>query len=97
MKNGQVKNITYVRYVLGLKRNLLSVGQMMYQNYKVEFDEGHCFMKDKLNNYAVVAKGEVTEDGLFKFTTPVNEAQALQATINLDGRLWHQRFGHMNS
>jgi hypothetical protein len=40
MKNGQVKNIIDVLYVLGLKRNLLSIGKIIRQNYKVEFDEG---------------------------------------------------------
>eukprot|EP01018_Ginkgo_biloba_P031822 Gb_30314 [translate_table: standard] len=50
--------------------NLLSVGQMMEQDYKMEFDNGECLIKDKLNKGKVVAKGELTTDRLFKLAIP---------------------------
>eukprot|EP01018_Ginkgo_biloba_P037623 Gb_00288 [translate_table: standard] len=43
---------------------------MMEQDYKLEFDNGECLIKDKLNKGKVVAKGELTYDRLFKLVIP---------------------------
>jgi hypothetical protein len=39
-----------------LKKNLLYVGQMMEQNYKLLFDNKECLIMDKLNKNAVVVR-----------------------------------------
>jgi hypothetical protein len=43
-----------------LKKNLLFVGQMMEKNYMLVFDNKVCVIMDKLNQNAVVARGEMT-------------------------------------
>eukprot|EP01018_Ginkgo_biloba_P022741 Gb_37666 [translate_table: standard] len=70
INTGETKNISDVFLILGLKMNLLSLGQMMEQDYKLEFDNGECLIKDKLNKGKVVAKGELTTDRLFKLVIP---------------------------
>eukprot|EP01018_Ginkgo_biloba_P028148 Gb_21118 [translate_table: standard] len=86
----ETKNILDVLLVLGLKMNLLSVGQMMEQDYKLEFDNGECLIKDKLNKGKVVTKGELTTDRLFKIVIPP-QPYVLDESI-----LWHCRYGHFN-
>jgi hypothetical protein len=59
---------------LTLKKNLLSVGQMMEQNYKLVFDNKECLIMDKLNQSAVVARGEMIEDIIFKLSFDSNNS-----------------------
>eukprot|EP01018_Ginkgo_biloba_P034677 Gb_28622 [translate_table: standard] len=92
---GETKNISDVLLVLGLKMNLLSVGQMMEQDYKLEFDNGECLIKDKLNKGKVVAKGELTVDRLFKLVIPP-QPYVLKTTTADESILWHCRYGHLN-
>eukprot|EP01018_Ginkgo_biloba_P014921 Gb_20081 [translate_table: standard] len=75
--------------------NLLSVGQMMEQDYKLEFDNGECLIKDKLNKGKVVAKGELTSDRLFKLVIPPQPYVLKMTTID-ESILWHCRYGHLN-
>jgi hypothetical protein len=49
-----------------LKKNLLSVGQMMEKNYKLVFDNKEYLIMDTLIKTVVVARGEMTEDRIFK-------------------------------
>eukprot|EP01018_Ginkgo_biloba_P038963 Gb_30261 [translate_table: standard] len=70
--------------------NLLSVGQMMEQDYKLEFDNGECLIKDRLNKGKVVAKGELTTDRLFKMVIPP-QPYVLKATTINESILWHCR------
>ena len=46
MPNGQEKQIQSVMYVLGLKKNLISVFTIIDQHLKVEFVKSHCLIKD---------------------------------------------------
>eukprot|EP01018_Ginkgo_biloba_P036303 Gb_23548 [translate_table: standard] len=75
--------------------NLLSVGQMMEQDYKLEFDNGECLIKDKMNKGKVVAKGELTFDRLFKLVIPP-QPYVLKTTTTDESILWHCRYGHLN-
>eukprot|EP01018_Ginkgo_biloba_P037890 Gb_39221 [translate_table: standard] len=75
--------------------NLLSVGQMIEQDYKLEFDNGERLIKDKLNKGKVVAKGELTSDRLFKLVIPP-QPYVLKTTKIDESILWHCRYGHLN-
>eukprot|EP01018_Ginkgo_biloba_P037147 Gb_15820 [translate_table: standard] len=94
-ETGETKNISDVLLVPGLKMNLLSVGQMMEQDYKLEFDNGECLIKDKLNKGKGVAKGELTTNRLFKLVIPP-QPYVLQTTTTDESILWHYRYGHLN-
>eukprot|EP01018_Ginkgo_biloba_P022327 Gb_26269 [translate_table: standard] len=95
IETGETKNISDVLLVPGLKMNLLSLGQMMEQDYKLEFDNGECLIKDKLNKGKVVAKGELTIDILFKLVIPP-QPYVLKVTTTDESILWHCRYGHLN-
>ena len=41
------KRISSIFYVLGLKHNLLSVGQLLLRGFHVHFNEDMCEIKDK--------------------------------------------------
>eukprot|EP01018_Ginkgo_biloba_P011815 Gb_21812 [translate_table: standard] len=75
--------------------NLLSVGQMMEQDYKLKFDNGECLIKDKLNKGKLVAKGELTSDRLFKLVIP-SQPYVLKTTITYESILWHCNYGHLD-
>eukprot|EP01018_Ginkgo_biloba_P005754 Gb_37606 [translate_table: standard] len=68
---------------------------MMEQDYKLEFDNGECLIKDKLNKGKVVAKGELTMDRLFKLVIPP-QPYVLKATTTDESILWYCRYGHLN-
>ena len=69
---------------------------MMEQNYRLEFDNGECLIKDKKNRGAIVAKGELTKDRLFKLVLSPKSIQALKTKVEDENSLWHKRFGHLN-
>eukprot|EP01018_Ginkgo_biloba_P035024 Gb_16475 [translate_table: standard] len=91
----ETNNISDVLLVPGLEMNLLSVGQMMEQDYKFEFDNGECLIKDKLNKGKVVAKGELTTDRLFKLVIPP-QPYVLKTSTTDKSILWHCKYGHLN-
>eukprot|EP01018_Ginkgo_biloba_P035951 Gb_31146 [translate_table: standard] len=68
---------------------------MMEQDYKLEFDNGECLIKNNLNKGKVVAKGELTTDRLFKLVIPP-QPYVLKATTTDESILWHCRYGHLN-
>jgi hypothetical protein len=54
--HGKKKFIDDTLLTQALKKNLLSVGQMMEQNYNLVFDNKECLIMDKLNHNEVVEK-----------------------------------------
>ena len=53
-KQGEVKNIYDVYYVLNIKHNLLNIGQLMEHGYDVNFHDTYCKIFDP--NRKFVAK-----------------------------------------
>jgi len=51
---------------------------------------------DNLNQNAIVAKGEMTEDIIFNLSFDSNNSQSLKATKEENSKLWHLRMGHLN-
>eukprot|EP01018_Ginkgo_biloba_P036731 Gb_30317 [translate_table: standard] len=68
---------------------------MMEQYYKLEFDNGECLIKDKLNKGKVVTKGELTSDRLFKLVIPPQPYVLKMTTID-ESIQWDCRYGHLN-
>ena len=48
LPDGKIKNISYVWYVPGIKKNLISVSKITSQDIEVEFFESYCIIKDLL-------------------------------------------------
>eukprot|EP00253_Pinus_taeda_P001602 PITA_01602 len=79
-----------------LKKNLVSIGQMIEKNYKLVFDNKECLIMDKLNENEVVARGEMTEDKIFKLSFDSSNSQSFKATKKENSKLWNLRMGHLN-
>ena len=93
VRNGIFKN---VKLVPQLSTNLLSVFQIANQEYKIEFYNDKCLVKDVNNNYKVVAIGKV-ENGLYKFQEFIeNKDVCAIAKYDDVSRLWHELMGHIN-
>jgi hypothetical protein len=69
---------------------------MIEKNYKLVFDNKECLIMDKLNHNAVVEKGEMTEDRIFKLSFDSSNSQSLNATEEMKNKIWHLRMGHLN-
>ncbi|KAL0461981.1 UNVERIFIED_CONTAM: hypothetical protein Slati_0085700 [Sesamum latifolium] len=65
-KGGKTNVIKDVFYVPDLTQKLLSVGQLLKKNYKVEFDNDICIIIDKQRKY-IVAKIKMSQNKVFPF------------------------------
>ncbi|KAE8690148.1 hypothetical protein F3Y22_tig00110925pilonHSYRG00035 [Hibiscus syriacus] len=90
LPNQTTWKLTGVRYILGLKRNLISIGQLDGEGYSTTFSG--CEWKIT-KGALVIARGKKT-DTLYVTSNLEN----IIATIDADGKsnLWHQRLGHMS-
>ena len=80
-----------VRYIPGIKKNLISVGQLDSTGYAVEFGKGSWkIVKDAM----VVARG--TKSGtLYTTAGCINMAPVAEGASS--SCLWHHRRGHMST
>ena len=83
-----------ILYVLGLKKNLLSILGLEKKGFRVAFMDGQVFiwLKGKTIDDAIVI--EVKEGGLYKLKGRLDQA-LVHSTIN-SCELWHQIFAHLH-
>ena len=93
--DGQFKQIHNVKYVLGIKKNLIYVSTITDNDMKVEFDKYKCHVKDVQDHYRVIATGS-RFGGLYKLDAIKGNHQALASLAISNVELWHQRYGHLN-
>jgi hypothetical protein len=53
---------------------------MMEKNYKLMFDNKECLIMNNLNKNAVVERGEMTEDRIFKLSFDSSNSHSLNVT-----------------
>jgi hypothetical protein len=84
----------YILYVLGLKKNLLSISDLEKKGFKVSFIDGEVLMwaKGETLNEAIIIGSE--ENGLYKLKGH-SEASMAHAIEN-SCELWHRRLSHIN-
>jgi transposase InsO family protein len=88
--NGSTLTLHGVRHIPGLKRNLLSVGQLDEEGYEVTFG---CSTWKITKGAMVLARGK--KEGTLYMTNNVQESIA-NAEDDGDANLWHCRMGHMS-
>ncbi|GJR87113.1 gag-pol polyprotein [Tanacetum coccineum] len=97
MHDGTVRTIRDVRHVEGLKKNLLSLGQLDDLGCKVEIQNK--IMK-VIKGALVLMKGEKVAANLYQLKGEImEEAKASVASHSLSHRVavsWHQKLGHMS-
>jgi hypothetical protein len=61
-------NLTNVKYVPSIQKNLVSMGSIADTSRLVVFSDQHCWMLDKFDNKRVVASGHCDpSNGLYSF------------------------------
>ena len=82
-----------VLYVLGLKKNLLSISTLDKKGYRVAFIDGQVLMWSKGKTLEdVVVIGE--EGGLYKLKGHPEKTLVHETTSSSE--LWHRRLAHIN-
>ncbi|XP_042391858.1 uncharacterized protein LOC121982918 [Zingiber officinale] len=89
-KEGKDNIIKDVLYVPELTQNLLSVGQLLQKNYKVEFNNDHCVIIDKQKKLTM-ARIKMSQNKVFPLNLPLAEKVALQSMTDGDHKIWHLR------
>ena len=91
--------INEILYVPKIKKNLLSISQMLDKNMKVEFDivkgENICFIHDKSKGCQIIAKAKGVER-MFLLEVVASNNQTLNVCVVDVTTLWQCRFEHMN-
>jgi len=95
LSSGNIRSIQNVIYVLGIKKNPISVSMIIDQNLKVEFLKSYCIIKDLLDHLKPIATG-IRVGSLYKLNVTSTPHQALNSTSTITVNLQHQRLGHIN-
>jgi hypothetical protein len=95
--NGIYHVITDVFFVLELKNNLLSIGQLMEKGLAVTMQQGKCKIFHPVKG--LIIEIAMTHNRLFTIIghCKSTQDQAYFSTINTDqATLWHHRYGHLS-
>ncbi|MCO5578651.1 hypothetical protein L7F22_032495 [Adiantum nelumboides] len=99
ISNGSYLCLPDVLYVVGIKKNLLSISSLAKNHIWVIFEDDRCIARDRENGYSLITTG-TPKNGLFVLDCYEKQihvcivktkTQAMQ-----DAELWHARFGHVN-
>ena len=94
LKSGKIMKMKEVLYVLGLKKNLLSISALDKKGFTVAFVDGEFLMwpKGKIINDATVIG--VEEGGLYKLKEHTDSTLTTNTISSCE--LWHRRIDHVN-
>ena len=104
-KKGENKEIQTVYFAPGMKHNLMSIGQLIQNGYKVLMENDKCVIQEKDGSKNLLATVQKTKNKMFPlrietcFSSQVGAApptqSALRSVIEDPSRLWHLRYGHL--
>ncbi|KAK3000462.1 hypothetical protein RJ639_021063 [Escallonia herrerae] len=89
----------FIRDVLlvpDLEHNLLSLGQLLENDYTLQFQDKCCIIYDKKGSKDVVTKIKIEKNRSFPINFRYTSGVAMKASIVEDSWLWYRRFGHIN-
>jgi hypothetical protein len=90
---GKIK-LTDVKYVLGLRKNLISVGSIIDTGNLVVFSKTHCWILDNFDQKYIIATGfRNLQNRLYSFGSLF---EANTVVLEDKATLWHRRFGHLS-
>ena len=104
-KKGEKKEIQNVYFAPSMKHNLMSIGQLIQNGYKVLMENDMCVIHEKDGSKNLLAAVQMTKNRMFPlrietcFSSQVGAApptqSALRSVIEDPSRLWHLRYGHL--
>ncbi|XP_047150791.1 uncharacterized protein LOC124822778 [Vigna umbellata] len=94
-KNRQPAYMNNVLYVPNMKRNMLSLGQLLGKGYTMNIHQKHIEIFD--DRKCLVLKAPLAKNRTFKVKLSATIIQCL-SSINTEEEewLWHYRYGHLN-
>ena len=80
-----------------LSTNLISVGQLVDNNYTVQFSNSGCFVQDQVSG-KMIAKGPKVGRLFPLLPSPSLVSNYVSCnSVNCNNQVWHKRLGHPNS
>jgi hypothetical protein len=90
---GSIK-LSNVKYVLTLKKSLISIGTIADFGSRVVFSESHCWVMDPQKQNHIIAVGHRnSRNGLYSFGNMIHASTVEKIDIQ---SLWHRRYGHLS-
>jgi hypothetical protein len=89
------KDINDVYHVPDLKHNILSVGQLVENGYKVLFEGASCKIYDKPPSIKLISEIHMTQNRMFPLTLRIanlTQSYAQSASTPNETMIWHARF-----
>ena len=86
-KDNSNETIFNVFFVLDLKTNLLSVGQLLENGYELSFKDGACKIQDSKS--ILIAEATKTGNQMFPFYLHITSHTCFSVKLKDDAWLWH--------
>ncbi|XP_058724839.1 uncharacterized protein LOC131596223 [Vicia villosa] len=93
-KNGGFFMIKHVSYILGIRCNLFSIGQLLEKGYKIRLEDKILHVVDA--SRVLILKAPMTSNRTFKVELKVIEHRCLATTPSREEWLWHYCLEHLN-
>ncbi|KAJ9551322.1 LOW QUALITY PROTEIN: hypothetical protein OSB04_015367 [Centaurea solstitialis] len=93
-RNGEQQVIQDVYFIPALHSNILSLGQMTEDGYKIEMLHEYLYVHD--DNRRLVMKVKRSRNRLYKIVLHVTQPVCLATSVDDKAWLWHARLGHIN-
>lgn len=88
------QSISNVLFVPDLKKNLLSLGQLLKKGYEINFKKGVCRIQD--SRKGLLPQANMMTNRMFPLYLQNNIHSCLLAKLKDAAWLWHFRYGHLN-
>ncbi|KAJ4724624.1 Retrovirus-related Pol polyprotein from transposon TNT 1-94 [Melia azedarach] len=94
LKDGKHQFIGNVYYVPNMKSNILSLGQLLENDYDIHMKDYILFIRDDKDN--LITKVKMSKNRMFSLNIQNDVAKCLKACYKDALWLWYLRFGHLN-
>jgi len=94
LKNDDHSYIADVYYVIAIKHNLLSIGQLLEKGYTLLMKNCNLTIEDY--NGRLIAYVKMFKNRMFPINIQYAAAKYLSVITNNEERLWHLRLEHLN-
>ena len=98
--NGSTFTLSYILYVPGIKKSLLSIFALAKIGLVVKFVDDRCTAHELSDGDSIIASGSLCR-GLYKLNTYGSSVKdvacaVVDSQVVVDAKLWHACLGHLN-
>lgn len=93
-KNGETRTLNEVYYILSLRSNIISLGQLAEEGYNVLLKGEYLWIRDKQGDLLMKVKRSTYR--LYKILIRDCDSKCLMTRCDNESWLWHSRLGHVN-